>query len=71
MTRPGIEPRSPGPLANTLTARPMSGSVLRTVKSYNKEVKSVSKVKNMHVLFYAQAESKRNTKIEKDLLDEG
>ena len=26
MTRPGIEPRSPGPLANTLTARPMSGT---------------------------------------------
>ena len=25
MTRPGIEPRSPGPMANTLTARPMSG----------------------------------------------
>ena len=25
MTRPGIEPWSPGPLANTLTARPMSG----------------------------------------------
>ena len=25
MTRPGIELRSPGPLANTLTARPMSG----------------------------------------------
>ena len=24
MTRPGTEPRSPGPLANTLTARPMS-----------------------------------------------
>ena len=23
MTRPGIEPRSPGPLANTLTAKPM------------------------------------------------
>ena len=22
MTRPGIEPRSPGPLANTLTPRP-------------------------------------------------
>ena len=22
MTRPGIEPRSPGPLANTVTARP-------------------------------------------------
>ena len=28
MTRPGIEPRSPGPLANTLTARPMSGILL-------------------------------------------
>ena len=27
MTRPGIEPRSPGPLANTLTPRPMSGKV--------------------------------------------
>ena len=25
MTRPGIEPRSPGPLANTVTPRPMSG----------------------------------------------
>ena len=24
MSRPGIEPRSPGPLANTLTARPMA-----------------------------------------------
>ena len=28
MTRPGIEPRSPGPLANTLTARPMSGDYI-------------------------------------------
>ena len=25
MTRPGIEPRSPGPLANTLTIMPKSG----------------------------------------------
>ena len=25
MTRPGIEPRSPGPLANTLPTWPMSG----------------------------------------------
>ena len=24
MTRPGIEPRSPGPLANTLLIRPMA-----------------------------------------------
>ena len=28
MTRPRIEPRSPGPLANTLTARPMSGNFI-------------------------------------------
>ena len=27
MTRPGIEPRSPGPLANTLTARPNENKV--------------------------------------------
>ena len=26
MTQPGIEPRSPGPLAKTLTTRPMSAS---------------------------------------------
>ena len=31
MTRPGIEPRSPGALANTLTARPMSGLVVVVV----------------------------------------
>ena len=31
MTRPGIEPRSPGPLANTLTAGPMS-------RLYNEEI---------------------------------
>ena len=33
MTRPGIEPRSPGPMANTLTARPMSGSKYTTCNS--------------------------------------
>ena len=27
MTRPGIEPRSPGPLVNTLTIMPMSGKI--------------------------------------------
>ena len=30
MTRPGIEPRSPGPLANTLTAGPMSRLLMET-----------------------------------------
>ena len=28
MTQPGIEPRSPGPLANTLTIMPMSGQYI-------------------------------------------
>ena len=32
MTRPGIEPRSPGPLANTLTAGPMSRFIPKTLK---------------------------------------
>ncbi len=36
MTRPGIEPRPPGPLANTLTARPMSGIIL--LKDFNDTV---------------------------------
>ena len=31
MTRPGIEPRSPGPLANTLTARPRSRLIGHTI----------------------------------------
>ena len=31
MTRPEIEPRSPGPLANTLTPRPMSGYIIRHI----------------------------------------
>ena len=33
MTRPGIEPRSPGPLANTLTPRPMSGIKARIIRT--------------------------------------
>ena len=37
MTRPGIEPRSPGPLANTLTARPMSGTKIDVVAVYSLE----------------------------------
>ena len=32
MTRPGIEPRSPGPLANTLLIRPMAR--LNLIKKY-------------------------------------
>ena len=35
MTRPGIEPRSPGPLANTLTPRPMSGRNVSEVNPLN------------------------------------
>ena len=32
MTRPGIEPRSPGRLANTLTAGPMSGYKIKLTR---------------------------------------
>ena len=34
ITRPGIEPRSPGPLANTLTIMPMSGITLLKKSSF-------------------------------------
>ena len=40
MTRPGTEPRSPGPLANTLTARPMSG--IRAIMEVTKNNYSVN-----------------------------
>ena len=36
MTRPGIELRSLGPLANTLTARPMSDCPIRSLRSEKK-----------------------------------
>ena len=43
MTRPGIEPKSPGPLANTLTARPIkfNNSILTEINqlSYGKYTK--------------------------------
>ena len=35
MTRPGIEPRSPGPLANTLTAGPMSRLNIQNIEEQN------------------------------------
>ena len=38
MTRPGIEPWSPGPLANTLTIIPMSGSKGRPKILYSKSI---------------------------------
>ena len=37
MTRPGIEPRSPGPLANTLTA----GPIINRKKERKKERKNL------------------------------
>ena len=38
MTRPGIEPRSPGPLANTLTPRPVNSGQSRPMSNANKGV---------------------------------
>ena len=39
MTRPGIEPRSPGPLANTLNAGPMSRFLVITTCPHSKRKK--------------------------------
>ena len=41
MTRPGIEPRSPGPLASTLTIMPLSGSFMYTEILHNFLVSSI------------------------------
>ena len=46
MTRPGIEPRSPGPLANTLTAGP---SIEVYIKK-SKERQSVAAGKNTDII---------------------
>ena len=45
MTRPGIEPRSPGPLANTLTARPMWGVWGDFLEDFHANVEAVDKKK--------------------------
>ena len=44
MTRPGIEPRSPGPLANTLTARPMSGTTTLIHNEYKTNTNFLKRV---------------------------
>ena len=41
MTRPGIEPRSPGPLVNTLTPRPMSGKKTN-IKHNKNDIKNLN-----------------------------
>ena len=43
MIRPGIEPRSPGPLANTQTARPMSGSYIIKSENFDHRIYKVMK----------------------------
>ena len=44
MTPPGIEPRSPGPLANILTIMPMSGM---RVKDGPKQLEIMQKLKSL------------------------
>ena len=51
MTRPGIEPRSPGPLENTLPTRPMSGFerisiIIRLSKEYVKSSDYLQNITN-------------------------
>ena len=45
MTRPGIEPRSPGPLANTLTAGPLE-ILIENMKKMDTEQQQI-KLQNM------------------------
>ena len=45
MTRPGIEPRSPGPLANTLPNRPMERLITASTKSIKKNRTIIRKQK--------------------------
>ena len=47
MSRPGIEPRSPEPLANTLTIMPMSGYIY----VYEKEKKK-KEIQRMYLSIY-------------------
>ena len=53
MTRPGNEPRSPGRLANTLTARPMPGTYVNTLMKFNPMCFSGETITN---LLYERAE---------------
>ena len=57
MTRPGNEPRSPGRLANNLTARPMSGTNYKIdehilKKPYPKNVLPTDPTKKVRLIIY-------------------
>ena len=56
MTLPEIEPRSHRPLANTLIIMPMFRTVFIRIHKY------VLVARNMHILFYKQAERGKNWK---------
>ena len=45
MTRPGIEPRSPGPLENTLTITPMSGFPSWRMSTHTERYDTLSNVR--------------------------
>ena len=50
MTRPGIEPMFPGPLANTLTSEPMSNTKLRENYQYSIGIlETKQKIFNGHI----------------------
>ena len=58
MTRPGIEPRSPGPMANTLAARPMSGiipdGIIYTFIRPLAKIMELAHVEDVHLSFLAR-----------------
>ena len=47
MTRPVIEPKSPGPLANTLTIMPMSGYYFALFMTKLYDIETVTKIRHI------------------------
>ena len=50
MTRPGTEPRSPGPLVNTLPSRPMSRFVHTYIQFFVVILRNVTNRLNLQVM---------------------
>ena len=65
MTRPGIEPRSPGPLANTLPAWPMSQFNIKYHLTINGSLISTTiffRASLRNILFTYGSDEKKNLK---------
>ena len=52
MTRPRIEPRSPGPLANTLSIMPMSVTVAMKKEAFRSSLTTVTNFSILYIYIY-------------------